>query len=189
MPARFKAKTSEAFIIKVLAELLTHNLKNGCFEIDDSGISLRQMDNNRRTLVDLQLLAENFSIYKFRSDDKISMGINLNHFHRMLKTIKKKDSMQFLINKDDPNQLSIIAIPKENARITTSCIRIQNTQSIDIDLPEGYGKPVIVNSGEFQKTCTFEVTCWKMIHIFSSKKSAKVRNTSRTIFFGTSKFH
>ena len=36
---------------------------------------------------------------------------------------------------------------------------------------------------EFQKTCTFEVTCWKMIHIFWTKVGAKVRNTIHTKFF------
>ena len=42
---------------------------------------------------------------------------------------------------------------------------------------------------EFQKTCTFEVTCWKMIHIFWAKLDVKARNTMETNFFGTSKFY
>ena len=38
---------------------------------------------------------------------------------------------------------------------------------------------------EFQKTCTFEVTCRKMIHIFQVKNMRRFvnRNTSGTIFF------
>lgn len=153
MTVLFKAKTNEAYTLKILAELLTHNLKNGCFEIDDSGISLRQMDNNRRTLVDLILLSENFLVYKCKYEEKKSLGLILNHFHRMLKTIKKKDSMQFEIESNEPTELAIITIPKETLRKTTSFIKIQNTQSIDIDLPTGYGKPVIVNSSEFLKAC------------------------------------
>jgi proliferating cell nuclear antigen PCNA len=153
MPTTFKAKTAEAYQIKVLAELLKDNLKAGCFEIDDYGICLRQMDNNRKTMIDLQLLSENFCPYRFKSTDKKIVGLTLTHFYRMLKTIKKKDSLQFIIDAADERQLAIKAIPKENARVTTSFITIQSMQSVEVELPSGYGKPVIINSSEFQKTC------------------------------------
>ena len=149
----FKCKTGEAYFIKVLAELLTNNIKTGCFEVNDEGITLRMFDHPRRTLVDLYLLAENFSFYRFKTDNKLCVGLNLNHFHRMLKSIKKKDSLQLFIDKLAPNELGIKTIPKENTRITTSGIKIQNIQSVEIEAPSGYGKPVIVPSAEFQKMC------------------------------------
>lgn len=153
MPVKFKCKTGEAYQIKVLAELLTNNLKTGCFEVCGDGIVLRMFDHPRKTLVDLRLLGENFSLYKFRFAEKFCMGLNLNHFHRMLKSIKKKDSLQLFIDTDNPNELGIRTIPKENTRITTSGIKIQEIQNLDIDIPTGYGKPVIVPSSEFQKMC------------------------------------
>jgi len=153
MPVIFKAKTQEAHAIKVLVELLSQNLKDGCFEIDEKGITLRQMDNNRRTLVNLTLDAENFNAYKFKHDEKISMGLSSHQLHRLLKTVKKKDSMHLRIDSSDMTELTIVTIPKETLRKTTSCIRIQNKQCVDFDFPEGYGKPTIVNSGEFQKAC------------------------------------
>ena len=42
---------------------------------------------------------------------------------------------------------------------------------------------------EFQKTCTFEVTCWKMIHIFQVKNRRRFVILRGQSFFGTSKFH
>ena len=42
---------------------------------------------------------------------------------------------------------------------------------------------------EFQKTCTFEVTCWKMIHIFQVKNRRRFVILVGQSFFGTSKFH
>ena len=153
MPVKFKCKTGEAYQIKVLAELLTNNLKTGCFEVGNEGITLRMFDHPRRTLVDLRLLGENFSVYKCKFTEKYCMGLNLNHFHRMLKSIKKKDSLQLFINTDNPTELGIKTIPKENTRITTSGIKIQEIQNLDIDTPKGYGKPVIVPSSEFQKMC------------------------------------
>jgi len=154
MPVSFKCKTGEAYQVKVLAELATNNLKTGCFEVSKKGITLRMFDNPRKTLIDLNLMAENFSLYRFKSDDpKFCLGLNLHHFHKMLKSIKKKDSLQLFINSDSPTELGIKTIPKENTRITTSGIKIQKIQNVDADLPVGYGKPVIVPSSEFQKMC------------------------------------
>ena len=153
MTVTFKCKTGEAYQIKVLAELLTNNLKTGCFEVNENGLYLRMFDQPRKTLVDLSLLAENFALYQIKKDDKFCIGLNLNHFHRILKSIKKKDSLQLFINSDDNTELGIKTIPKENTRVTTSGIKIQNIQNIDSDVPAGYGKPVIVPSPDFQKMC------------------------------------
>ena len=148
-----KAKTREGYSLKVLAELLQNNIKTACFEIDKKGIRLRMMDTHRTILIDLELEADCFSVYKFKPDEKLYIGINLTHFHKMLKSIKKRDSIQLFIDNDSPTDLGIKVIPKENNRVTTSFIKIQNIQNLDINLPDNYGKPVIVPSGEFQKMC------------------------------------
>lgn len=154
MTVTYKAKTKEAYSIKVLSELLSNNLKTGCLSINDKGISLRMVDTHRpfKTLIDLVLDSENFSMYKYKMESpSIEMGLNLNHFHKMLKSVKKKDSIELFIDDADSTDLYLKTIPKENTRVTTSSIKIQNIQNLDIDLPMGYGKPVIVSSSEFQK--------------------------------------
>ena len=151
MPIIFKAKTDNAYQIKIMAELLSQNIKTGCFEIDEKGIFLSMMDHHRRVLVDLQLHSENFSVFKFKHPGRLYVGLNLNHFHKMLKSIKKKDSIQLFIDDESPSDLGIKVIPKENNRITTSFVKIQNIQNIVIDMPSGYNKPIIVSSSEIQK--------------------------------------
>ena len=79
------------------------------------------------------------------------LGINLSFFHRLLRSIKKKDNIELFIDDKSPNDLAIKVIPKENNRVSTSFIKIQNVQNLDIDIPTGYLKPVIVPSSEFQK--------------------------------------
>lgn len=161
MTILFSCKTSEGHIIKILAELLQNNIKNGCFVIDEKGIHLSMMDSNKRILIDIDLLAENFSLYKYNRElvqainedgsDKLRIGISHNHFHKMLKSIKKKDSVALFIDNDNPTDLGIKIIPKEKNRITTSFIKVQNIQQLGIEFPGGYGKPVIVPSNEYQK--------------------------------------
>jgi hypothetical protein len=108
------------------------------------------MDHHRSILIDLMLNANNFQMYKFNSK-RIYIGINLNHFHKMLKSIKKKDSIELFIDEDAPTDLGIRVIPKENNRVTTSYVKIQNVQNLDINIPTGYNKPIIVSSSEYQK--------------------------------------
>lgn len=147
----FSCKTTEAFQIKVLSELMTHNMKNGWFEFSPSGISSKMFDQARITLIDLNLQAENFISY--HCSDTLNIGFNLGHFHKMMKLVKKKDSLQLIIPDNNQSQLDIKTIPKESTKLTTSSIRFYNMSRLDIDLPTGYEKPVLVQSQDFQKMC------------------------------------
>lgn len=146
----FKVKSQEAYVVKILAELLANNIKTGCFSIDSDGISLVQMDHHRRVLINLKMESKKFPTYKF-SSKKMFLGIHLSHLHKILKSVKKKDSIELFIDDETPTDLNIKVIPKENNRITTSTIKIQPSQNIDTDIPSGYTKSIIVSSSEFQK--------------------------------------
>ena len=49
--------------------------------------------------------SENFTLYKFKNPEKMFIGINMSHFHKMVKAIKKKDSMVLFI--DDERLVNI----------------------------------------------------------------------------------
>lgn len=147
----FFCKTSEAYIIKILAELLQNNIKTGCFIVSKKGILLRMTDSNRKILIDIELNSENFIQYKYKSDENMSIGLNFHHFYKMVKSIKKKDSLVLFIEENKETDLGIRVIPKEKNRVTTSFIKIQNLQSLDIELPQGYTNSIIVPSNEYIK--------------------------------------
>lgn len=167
MTVIFKAKTTDAFGIKILAELLQNNIKIACFKVNEEGIKLTMMDSHQTVLIDLSMESENFTIYKFKSKEPLYLGINLNHFHQMLKSIKKKDSLQLFINDEAPNDLGIKVIPKENTRVTTSFVTIQQIQNLDIDIPNSYGKPIIVPSTDYQKMIKDMAGIGKTINIIA----------------------
>jgi len=155
MPIIFKAKTQDGYVIKILAELLQSNIKTANFEINEKGIYLKTADEKSCTMIEMELNADNFSKYRYvpQGRGNLKLGINLTHLHKMLKSIKKRDSLQFFIDSDCPTDLGIKIIPKEKGRVTTSSIKIQDMQRIDIVHHANYGKAIIVNSGEFQKMC------------------------------------
>lgn len=163
----FRCKTQDAYVLKVLCELLQNNLRKACFELSENGIKLCMSDHYHQILIHLDLQSDNFSVYKFKEDKKY-IGINLVHLHKMLKTIKKKDSLELFIDDDHPEDLGIRVYPKENnSRVTTSKVRIQSMQYIDTEFPTGYGKPVIVPSSEYQKMTKELNTIGSTITIYS----------------------
>jgi hypothetical protein len=107
-------------------------------------------DSNRRVLINLDLAADKFINFKYRGSKDLSVGLNLSHFYKMLKNIKKKDNLVLFIE-DSKDELGIRVIPKEKNRVTTSFVKIQNLQSLDIDLPSQYDKPVNIPSNEYVK--------------------------------------
>lgn len=147
----FFCKTSEGYIIKTLAELLQNNIKNGCFILSRKGIILRMTDSNKKILIDIDMQADHFTQYKFKSNTTISIGLNFSHFYKMVKNIKKKDSVVLFIEEEKQTELGIKVIPKEKNRVTTSFVKIQNLQSLDIELPEGYSNSIIIPSNEYIK--------------------------------------
>ena len=101
----FKCKTNEAYVLKILMELLHHTVKLACFQISPTGIYLRMMDSNQKLLIDCELKSENFSLFYFNKtieNQTINIGVNLNHFYKMLKSIKKRDSVCLYIEAGKP---------------------------------------------------------------------------------------
>ncbi len=170
----FQVKTKEAYAIKIMAELLANNIKTGCFEIDSEGVHLRMMDHHRKILINLKLdgKSSGFSIYKFTTK-KMFLGINLNHFYKMVRSVKKKDHIELYIDDENPTDLCIKVTPKENNRTTTSIVKIQSIQNLDIDLPNEYDRPISVPSSDYQKLIKEMNTIGNVVKISAKKFSIK----------------
>ncbi len=146
----FRARTNEANFLKITVEILANNLKTGCFVIDKNGIRLRMADHHLKSLFDVEL--NNFTKYNFNLDHPINIGINLAHFNRVVKSIKRKDSLELLIKDLDSNDLIIKVIPKERTKLTkSSSVKIQNIQNIEPTIPEIFGRHYSILSSEFQR--------------------------------------
>jgi proliferating cell nuclear antigen PCNA len=153
MSTILKAKSREGFAVKILTELLSNQLKFPPFKINEKGIHLRATDQHRDILIDLDLPRENFTIFK--CPKPLSFVINSSHFYRLLKTIKKKDSITLFISEQRPMQLGIcVEQNDENSDKVTTYINITYVQPEEIELPEGYNQPIIVTSKHFQKLKT-----------------------------------
>lgn len=163
MSYQFRCKTHDAYIVKNLIELLQNNIKIGCFDITKTGIHLRMMDSNRRLLIDVELESTKFYHYHYHSPsnhDVIHIGVNLNHLYKLLKSIKKKDSIHMFITDKDPTNLGIQIISKDKSPpiTTASFIKIQNIQNLEINLPGEYKDCVLISTVGFSKMCKDMIT-------------------------------
>lgn len=164
----FRCKTNDAYTIKMLFELLHNNIKTGCFELHREGIRLCMTDSNRRTLIDVKINAREFNFYML-TPETLRMGINVHHVYKMLRSVKKKDSMIMFINESNPSDLGIQIVPKDQTRLTTSFVRIQNIQNLEIEVPGPYDNSVLVSSCEFAKMCKDMLQMSNTIHIRNTR--------------------
>ena len=147
----FKAKTEEGYTIKILIELLQNIIKSASFHLTSKGIFLKAMDSQRKVFIDIELNAENFNSYYIKKERII--GVTLSHFYKMLKTIKKKDTLMLFIEEDNDDKLFIeINPPKNTDHKSVSAIQIQNLQCIDIEFDQQYEHPVLISSSDYQRT-------------------------------------
>jgi proliferating cell nuclear antigen PCNA len=145
----FRAKTKEAFVIKILGELLANTIRFSPIKINEKGITLTQADANTEILVDIMLQKENFS--SFKCTKPLSFMVNSGHFHKMLRNIKKKDTITMYITEDDPSKLGICIEKTDENNKTTTTIRISNNRPEQFNLPDGYDNPIIMSVKEFQQ--------------------------------------
>lgn len=147
----FYCKTVEGHCIKTLSELLQNNIKDGSFTISKRGIFFNMTDSARKGLYDAELYADNFSQFKFRSSQPLHIGLTLSHLFKILRGIKKKDSLSLFIEEGRDTELGITVHSKEKNRTTTSYIKIQNIQSLSTDPPTDYSSHISVMSNEYTK--------------------------------------
>ena len=145
----FQAKTDEAFVIKILGELLAQRLKFAPFKVTPDGIFLLKMDPKKQQLIEIALEKTNFSPYK--CSKTIIFSVNTTYFYKMLKCIKKKDGLRLFIHEDDPHNLGICIEQKGEGNKVNTFLKITMTHPEDIQKPDGYDPPIIIQSKQFQK--------------------------------------
>lgn len=151
----FKLRTRDGYTFKVLVELVQKSLKDACFIISKTGISLTGIDTktkNGTKLICIDLPKTNFTKYKC-DNEPFNVGLNMVHFYRILKSIKKKDTLVLFVKRDDPLKLFIqkLQVGEDEDKAMVHSINITQVCPHRRDPPLNYGDPIIASSKEFQK--------------------------------------
>jgi DNA polymerase III sliding clamp (beta) subunit (PCNA family) len=132
-----KIEIREGYAFKVLTELLQNFFKEACFVINSKGIQLKNIDTKSSKCVFLDLHRENFSVFILPpNEEDVKIGVNLLHFHKMLKPVKKKDIIFLSIDKENPFILNIsINNSVAHIKITSSYPQEINIGDSNCDIP------------------------------------------------------
>jgi len=164
----FYADAAKGYTIKVMVDVLSGALPRTTFVLGREGISTRRQDDNGHILFDVVLPREKFREYKCRRPMNVSL--NLKHLQKMVRNVKKKDSMVIFIDRDKKKsgKLGLSIRPEGGAAQRTSrnetvYIAIQKEEIVQrLDLPEihvadddekipVYGFPMVIGATDFQK--------------------------------------
>lgn len=162
----FHLWTSKTPPIKYLTELLKDLLTEGNLECNADGIKLLSIDSGRTVLIHMKLDKSSFEDYK--CEQPLVLGINLEHFFKIVKNMENSDTLRLFVTKDNVNRLGIERYNKEeniNNTIYQSLIDIP-VQRRDIPSPT-FKSVIVMSSARFQKVCReisqfsekIEITC------------------------------
>jgi proliferating cell nuclear antigen len=162
----FHLWTSKTSPIKYLTELLKDLLTEANLECSEEGIKLLSIDSARTVLIHLKLPRDSFE--EFKCETPMVLGINLEHFFKIIKNMENSDTLRLFVAKDNVNRIGIERYNKEeniNNTIYQSLIDIP-VQTRDIPSPT-FKSVIVMSSSRFQKICReisqfsdkIEITC------------------------------
>ena len=168
----FYADAAKGYTIKVLIDVLAGSLSRTSIRLKNKGIFIKDADAKKHMLFYISLLREKFRSY--RCTKEIIFSLNLKHLQKMVRNVKKKDSMILFIEKSRPDKLGISIRPeggatRRSSRTETMYITIQKDSNEiveDFRLPEVhqtddgetikvYGHPMVIEAPDFQKIKKF----------------------------------
>lgn len=148
---RAKTKETDAYVIKILGEVLSNIVKWSPFSVNENGIQLNQRDPKNEQLISIALHRSEFHVFK--CIQPINFLVNSSTFYTLVKAIKKKDTVTMFITEDEPLKLGITVEQNAEKNKVTTYIKISYHRPEDIQLgtQEEYGNPLIISSKEYQK--------------------------------------
>lgn len=144
-------KTVQASSFKVLIEALKELLTDTCIEFDETGLKVVAMDASHVVLVHLKLDADKFEY--FHCNRKVTIGINMINFHKLIKTINSNDTLTLFLD-DNINHLGIrIENVEKNTRTTYQLNLLEMDKENLFINPVDFNLMITMPSSDFQKIC------------------------------------
>ncbi len=146
----FKIKFKDGFFFKTLTELIKNNINVASFDLDKSKLKMVVTDENKTILIDLFIEGSECEEY-YLKPDFFQLNVNVKNLYAMIRTIKKKDSLSFYIDANEPTALSICIEPNNVEMRTVSTINIIMMQNLQIETPDEFNNHVCIDSTSFHK--------------------------------------
>ena len=143
-------KTVQSNAFRILIEALKEILTDANIEFDESGMKISTMDASHTVLVHLKLDNDKFCFYS--CEKKITIGVNMLNFFKLIKTIGNSDTLTLFIESDNEEKLGIKIENGEKNSVTVYKLNLMdlNEQSLQVQ-PADFESIITMPSVEFQK--------------------------------------
>jgi len=149
----FVFETVQSIPFRTMTESLKEVLVDATFKFTPNGVELVSMDNTKCIIVQLLLFGK--SIERYICDGEYKIGLNLNTFFKVIKTITTADSIMFTYYEKQPYSLhiSINSIEKRSKnKYTMQLLDIDEKEELIFQI-DSFDTVLQMQSYYFQKTC------------------------------------
>ena len=148
----FLFESVQSIPFRTMTESLKEVLVDAVFKFCPAGVSLVAMDNTKSIVVQLLLFAR--SIERYACDDTYYIGLNLNCFFKIIKTLTTQDSLQFVYKESNPYYMDILihSIEKRSKnKYTIQLLDINISEELTFEI-DSFNTVLQMQSYYFQKT-------------------------------------
>ena len=115
-------------------------------------VKILAVNNQYGMLIHLRLQSINFD--EFICSEKQTIGINMQVFHKVIKTITNNHILTISKTKQDPNKLGIKIMDKDKKQVFQYHLQVIDVDNDVLDVSQASFQAVVVmNSIDFQKVC------------------------------------
>lgn len=149
-----KVETVQSKVIKVLFEVIKEVVLGTVnLVFNKEGITLKQINGNKKSLVYLKLNAENFEEYICNKEEYV-IGFDTSNFHKITKSIQNTDKIIFYVTKTNPNDFVLSRINEITDCEYKHSIKLCQVPYSDFIIPDTvYWYKLTLKSNEFQIAC------------------------------------
>ena len=117
------------------------------------GMRIMAIDSTRTVLIYLKLDSINFTEY-LCNKEKLTLGVNMSYFHKLIKSMEKDDTLSLFVDKDDINHLGIRIENPEKRSITNFKMNLMDLDEDELTIPPTiFQSRIVISSSEFHKIC------------------------------------
>jgi len=149
---------TKGYAIKTILDILANSLSRSTLNINKEGMILQDHDISKTMLYRL-FIDRNKIISPYKSAADISISFNFKHVQKQIKSVQRKNSITFIITKDNPNYLILKINSKSNgdsdyseSEIVSTVIQYETLPDLTpVFSKEDFHFPIVIPSIKFQK--------------------------------------
>jgi hypothetical protein len=168
----YVAKMDKGYVLKGMLDCLAQNLSRATFTASKKGFFHQDANDVESFMFDVKFPREGFVEYYCRTKKQFSF--NLKHFQRVIRTVRKKESLTMVIEKDHPETLRFI-IQDVNGNGPSEFGTVQIKYIKEEDQENGFALPEYIDENGNITDDVDDIKVYDVAYVMDSKEFQKIK--------------